>query len=251
MSTILKPLSSGLYTIPKGVLYLYPFADASDPESYEVGYRIGDCDAVSINIELTETERFSNEHDVKTLAKKLIDELKATFSFTAAQLSEVIRAAALMGSAGTHDQSEQLAQTKILAQPGAYWLGGYGLNNVVVTKDGAEPAVLNTDYMLDAASGQIETFTADMTVEYDIPEVTGKFVTGIASGTGLRGMLMYRGTNKEGVQPLLQLWDIEVRPDGERSYISESGISTQAFTGTAYPVGGKSDGFSIGFERDL
>lgn len=251
MSTILSPLSSGLYTVGKGVLHFYPLADIADPNSYDKGYRVGDCDSFAVQVEITEGERFSNEYSVRTLALKTLDDVKATVTISAAQLSDLIRAASLLGAEGTFSQAAAAGQSKSIAEPGVYFLGGYGITNLEVTKTGAVPAVAGVDYKIDAPSGQFEAMIADLDLTYDIPAIASRFATGIASGTGIRGMLIYRGVNSRGVKSLVRLHDVELRPTGGRSFISESEIQVTELSGTAYPVGGQSDGFAIGYETDL
>lgn len=250
MSTILQPLSNGLYTVGKGVLTFFPFANENDPESISNGFRIGDCDSVSVEVEVTESERFSNEYSVKTLVLSAVDEVSATISITAAQMSELVRAASLLGKQGSFSQDAETGVTKALPKAGIYLLGGLGVKNLTVTKDGS-PAVAGTDYLVDAPSGQIETLADDMSVTYDIPEISGQFATGVASGNGIRGRLVFRGVNSQGVKSLLTLWDVSLKPSGAREFLSESDVSTIDLEGTCAPVGGRPDGFAIGFETTL
>jgi hypothetical protein len=251
MSTILSPLSSGLYTVGKGVLHFYPLADIADPDSYDKGYRIGDCDSFTAQVEITEGERFSNEYGIRTLALKTLDDVKATITIAAAQLSNLIRAASLLGSEGTFSQVAAAGRTKSIAEVGVYFLGGYGITNLAVTKSGAVPAVAGTDYKIDAPSGQFEALIADLDLTYDIPAIASRFATGVASGTGIRGMLIYRGVNARGVKSLVRLHDVELRPTGARGFISDSEVQVTELSGTAYPVGGQPEGFAIGYETDL
>lgn len=247
MATILKPLDSGLYTKGRGVIHFFPFSDPSDPNSWSKGIRVGDCDAFSVQVEVTESERYSNEHDIKTLVLTPIDEIKATVTVTAAQMSEFMRAAAVLGTQTTLDQTAETGLTLSISEPGVYKLGGFGAVNVLVDKSG-EVAVLGTDYLIDAASGLFEALTGGLEVTYDLPAVSGTFATGIASGTGIRGKMIYRGVNAQGVKVYLELHDVELRPTGANGYISDD-IWTTELSGTARPV--SSQPHPIGFERDL
>ena len=247
MATILRALDSGLYTRGKGVIHIFLFANPADPSSWSKGFRIGDCDAFTAQVEITESERYSNEHDVRTLVLKPIDEIKATITVTAAQMSELMRAAAILGTQTTMDQGAASGLTLSVDEAGVRKLAGFGATNVVVTK-GGESAILGTDYLLDAPSGLFEAMSGDLEVTYDLPAVTGKFAAGIASGTGLRGKLIYRGVNSLGVKVYLELHDVELRPTGARGYISDE-IQTVELSGTAYPV--STEEHPIGFERDL
>lgn len=250
MSTILTPLSSGLYTAGKGVLHFYPHD--GDHKALGAGFRIGDCDAFSVQVEVTENERYSNEFGIKTLALKLLDEVKASISITAVQMSDLMRAAAVMGKKTSLSQTAATAQETTFDEAGIYLLDAYAVTNVNVEKPDASPAAEGGDYKLDAASGQIEVITPGLTVTYDVPSLDGKFATGIASSTGLRGTLIYRGTNAQGVKSLVRIHDVELRPSGARAYItSDANPQPIELSGTAYAVTGEGQDFSIGYETTL
>ncbi|UFM66799.1 hypothetical protein LOS78_12770 [Paracoccus sp. MA] len=242
MSTILTPLD-GLYTIGKGVAHFRPRDSVSG-----LFFRLGDMDNLDINVEVTETERYSNEYSVKTLSKKLIDQIKVTVTMGLAQLSDLARAAAVMGKSETYSQEAETGKTLSVSEPGIYKLDGYGIRNLDVDKSGV-PAVEGVDYKVDPASGFFEALTSGLELTYDIPEISDRWATGIASGTGIRGTLIYRGTNAEGVRVLVVLHDVELRPSGARSYISASDIQIVNLTGTAYPVGDETH--PIGYEMLL
>lgn len=141
MATILQPLSAGSYLNGKGAIFFF--------DDTGKGRRIGDCDAMSVQVEVTESERYSNEHSTRTLSLKTVDDISATVSITAAQFSNWVRAAALMGRETTIDQAAQSAVTMTIAEAGVYQLEGRGVTNVYVSK-GGEEAIINQDYMIDA-----------------------------------------------------------------------------------------------------
>ena len=257
MSTILKPLSNGLYTIGKGVVHFYPLTDPNDPSSYSKGVRLGDMDALSVTVEVgSTTDRFSNEYSIKTLVKSIPAEITATVSVTLTQMSDFVRAAALMGSEGVFSQTSETESVKDLGatSAGVYWLGAYGVTNVSVDV-GATAATIGTDYMLDPVSGQIEILTdysggvENVVVTYDAPEIVDRFITGIASNTGIRGRFVFRGVNADGPKSLMELNYVELRPAGGRDYISESDVQAIELTGSAYPVG--TEEYPIGFEMSI
>lgn len=227
--SILTPLGSELYTIGKGVAHFCPH-DSTDGKFF----RLGDMDSFDVTTTATDIPRYSNEYPVKTLAKKMIDQVEVTVSMVLAQLSALAREAAVMGKAGTFSQESETGKTLTLDTPGVYLLGGYGAQNLEVTKFG-EPAVEGVDYKVDPPSGKFEAITSGLELTYDLPQISNRWVTGIASGTGIRGKIVYRGTNAEGVRVLVVLHDVELRPSGARSYISASEIQLVTLTGTAYP----------------
>lgn len=246
-TTILTPLSNGLYTKGKGVCYFYPFADDADPLSITDGHRLGDMDSLSLSIDITDSGRDSNEYATKTRVLTFVDEVSATIALKLAQMSDTAVAASLMGKAEIFSQTGQEGLTMAIPSGSTRFLGGYDIVINTVTAAG-QPAVAGVDYIVDTVSGQIEAKTA-ITVEYDIPAISSGFVSGIASGRGLRGMLLYRGVNAQGRKSLLRLHSVDLKPgSGGREFISDD-VMIADITGTAYPVAGQPEGYAIGFER--
>lgn len=254
MGTILRPLSNGLYTPGKGVTHFFPHVTAPLSDTIPpLGYRLGDSDEVSVNIEAgEEVNRESTEYSVGTVVSSVISSQKVTVALTLLQYSNLLRAASLMGDMGVRSQTAEADVSRTLLVPGVYYLGGTNLQNVEVTKTAGGAAVEGTDYILDAVSGQIETLVASIKVDFDRPSLSTGFITGIASSQGIRGMLMFRGVNKQGVRPLLRLHDVQLRPSSARQLITTGATNgTIGLTGTAFPVGGKPSGQEIGYEMDI
>lgn len=257
MATILRELSSGLYTSGKAVGHFYPHTTPPLTDAVPAkGLRFGDWDELSLEVTVgEETARQSKEHTVPVNRLSNPGEITVTVNATVAQLSDWVRAASVMGDVGVRTQTAQSGVTKTLAEPGVYFLGFFGITNVVVSKADASVAILGEDYLLDAVSGQIETIGAGMDgaeVEFDAPALTTGYMSGIASSDGIRGMIMIRMVNKQGVRSLIRLHDLQLRPNGARSLVIDgTEISTIQLTGTAFPVSGKPAGFEIGYEMDI
>lgn len=103
-------------------------------------------------------------------------------------------------------------------------------------------------FLIDRVSGQLEALTdEEMALLYDAPEISTGFVTGIASSNGVRGSLVFRGVNDEGVRIMAEIWDMQYTPtsaldlvkDGEEENVVD-------LSGRAYPVTGMPEGQSIG-----
>lgn len=247
-TTILTPLSNATYTKGKGVAYFYPTADENDPFSFTDGYRLGDMDSLALSIDITDSGRDSNEYATKTRTITFVDEVAATVSMKLAQMSDTAIAASLMGKREIFSQPAQPGLTMTIPSGSVRWLGGYDIALTSVTVEGDLEAVAGVDYLFDAPSGQIEA-KVNIVVAYDIPAISGGFVSGIASGRGLRGMLLFRSVNAQGRKSVLRLHSVDLKPgSGGREYISDD-IMVADIAGTAYPVAGQPDGFSIGFER--
>lgn len=253
MATILRPLDNGFYTSGKAVGHFYPHIVAPVNDDIPAkGYRFGDWDELSINVEVgEESTRQSKEHNVPTTVLNTPGDINVTVTATVAQMSDFVRAASIMGDNGVRSQAARTAVVKSLPEKGIYYLGAYGLTNVSVDVGGV-PGVLGTDYMIDAISGQIETLVDDVEITFDVPALTSGYMSGIASTTGIRGMIIVRMVNKQGVRSTIRLHDVELRPAGARQLVIDgTETSTIQLTGTAYPVSGKPVGHEIGYEMDI
>lgn len=254
MATILRALSNGLYTPGKAVGYFYPHTEAPlNDEIPAKGYRLGDSDEISIQVNVGEdVTRESKEHNVATVVTSIPGAIEVVVTATLTQFSDFIRAASLMGNMGQRSQEARTGVVKELGEPGAYFLGSYGITNVSVETSAGAEAVLGTDYMLDAVSGQIETLVSGLTATFDVPALSSGFQSGIASSEGIRGMLLLRATNRQGVRSIIRIHDIPLRPASARQIVSDgTDIGTIQLTGTALPAPGKPIGYEIGYEMDI
>lgn len=259
MPTILRQMSNDLYTSPLGVVHFYPLKDPNVAGVYDVGHRLGDCDDFTLEIEQTKRERKSKEHNVLTTVLEQVSEIKANISLTVMQYSEIVRAASIMGKMGTFSQTEETGVVLELGDvgPGIYDLGSFATTNAVVTENGADIAVFGKDWLIDAASGQIQILRemVDCTVTYDVAAITEAFMSGIASSSGLVGKITFRPTNDDGVKSMFVFRNVQLSPGGSRSLIA-AGTDFEGIklSGIATPLSGVGDiqaGTEIGFEMDL
>lgn len=255
MATILNPLGNEYYSVGKGAVHFFPKPEGAT-SALVAGYRLGDPQQLSIQIEMTEEDIFSNEHDVRTKVGTLTTEQSVTGTLIVRQLSNPVRAASLMGKVGVFEQEAQTGVIVTFTDPGVYDLGHYGITVTSVMTDMAEPAEPGKpsdggDYLIDTRSGKIEVFTPGLTLEYEVPVLSERFVTGIANGNGLVGKLVFTGVNKQGKRSEVVLYEVTLKPANGRDFVSDSEIQTVEFTFTAIPVSGKRAGFEIGYEIDL
>lgn len=254
MATILNPLPFDTYTVGKGVVHFFP----KPPAGYSgpvIGYRLGDPESVSIQVEVTTEPVMSNEHDDRASVGDLTTEKVVTLTLRIRQKSDIIRAAEVMGQNGKYHQEEGLGFTQTFAQPGVYDLGDYGITVNMVTVDGINAVEARPedggDYLIDKRSGKIEVFTPGLTIEWDRPEITTDFATGIASGNGMEGKVVVTMTNKQGKRSEYVTWEVNLKPSGAVEIISESEIQSSELTGTVRPVAGKKPGYEYGYVKDL
>ncbi|WP_322893467.1 MULTISPECIES: hypothetical protein [unclassified Yoonia] len=247
----MRPLSNELYTIPKAEIF---FRKSGQPAFQN----LGDADAFTLEIAVEESERYANNRGTRTLVKRTVTQVDASVSMTLVQMTAFARAASMMADAEVMSQAAVQAAEfeETFAIDGIYKTPHLKISNLVFSDDvgplDPQP-VADVDYVLDADAGIIESITLDgmMTVSYAAAAIDGGHKSGIANNPTLRGEFMIRGVNDEGVRSLVRVWDLEVRPASARALISESDNGTIELSGSAYPVAGKPQGYSIGSEETL
>lgn len=255
-----QALSDDFYSIPKAQILFKP----SGNDAFEL---LGDADDVNIEIAVEETERYTNETGVRTLAKTIVNQVDATLNMTLTQLSDLNRALSLLGITEYDTQAEATGSTLSLTAPDhtgkTYELGAFDVSSVVVTDDG-DPTpvayVLDTHYKLDAKAGLIQLIalpdgaSGNVEISFDAAEVVSAdkmAKIGIASKTENRGEIIIRGTNTVGPVLMVKLHDVQLRPDGERRYISETDLDTIQVVGRVFSDSSQPSGYELGWERKL
>lgn len=246
-------LSNGFYQTPKAIAYFAEFSDPNDPTSFERFVRLGDMEAFSIEVSVEEEEVKSNEYPVSQTVDEYETDKTVNVSITLKQLSNVARAASLMGENGTQSQSEELEVVKdfLTVEPGVYSLDAWSVTNVSATDGTGTALAEGVDFRVDRPSGQIEIVTP-CEVTFDKPEITSGFISGIASGSGLRGTIVVRGVNEKGPRSQHVLKSVRLRPSGSRNLVtSDTAPQSLELTGKAFPVTGGDPKYAIGYERDI
>ena len=185
---------------------------------------------------------------------------------TLTQLSGFNRALAILGLLEFQTQAAVVGVVKNISNVntanGVYFLDGDSdVTNVVIT-DGiaAETYVEDTHYILDAKTGMVQFIDqpagadADVVITYDTTEVLAADEVaeiGIANNTDNRGTLYIRGTNEVGPRSLVVLHDVQLRPDGEREYISEEDFVSVEIVGRVFRDDTQPAGKQLGYERDI
>lgn len=254
-----KPLTSDFYIIPKAQLLFRPAGNAS----FEL---LGDSDDVTITINIDETERFTNEAGIQLLAKAIVTKVDAVLGLTLVQLSDRNRALSLLGEltfeVQTADAAAVVNISDVEVDDKIYPLDHFNITSITSVTDGiaAETYLDGVHFRADLSGGFIQFIgqpagaDADVIVTYDAPEVlSSDEVTkiGIASKTENRGTLIIRGTNEVGPRSLVQLHDVQLRPDGERNYVSDVDLDTIEVIGRIFRDETQPVGFELGFEREL
>lgn len=253
---LFQTLSDDLYTIPKAQILFKPLGA---PE-YEI---LGDSDDVTLEMNVEETDRFTNEEGIRKLAKTIVTQIDPRLALTLVHLSDRNRALALLG------MLEYATQT---AAPGEVYLiedveeGGklYKLPHIMVSINSVEstdvvpvPYVLNVNYRIDEENGIIQIIekpagaNADVNVDYDAAAVVAgdlKAKIKIGASTSTRGAMIIRGTNDVGKQVTLYLHDVQLRPSAGRAYVSETDLATIELEGRVFVDETQPEGLELGYE---
>lgn len=253
--TLFAPLSNDLYSIGKATIWFKPTGETDFT-------LLGDSDDVSIAMEVTEQDRFNNECGLRRKARTVVTELEATLSMTLVQLSDLNRALSLLGDAVTYTQAADAVHNQVEVGEGT--LGIKELDSpfidagtFVMTDGIAVPYVLDTHFKLDAQGGYVQIIDipggadSDLDMTYDILEVVaadGKNKIGIGSNSDQRGTLVIRGCAAVGPNVRVTLHDVQLRPSGDRSYVSETDFDTIEIEGSIFLDTGQPAGFELGEE---
>lgn len=252
-SSLFSPLSNDLYSIGKATIWFKPAGGTAFT-------LLGDSDDVAIAIEITEQERFNNECGLRRKARSIVTELDATVSMTLVQLSDFNRGLSLLGDAVVYTQSVDLAHNQIEVGEGVVGniikLDSPFLENFVMEDGLANPYVLDTHYKVDLQGGYVQILAlpaadVDLDMTYDILAIVAadnKNKIGIGSKSDNRGTLIIRGCADVGPNVRVTLHDVQLRPSGDRSYVSETDFDTIEIEGSVFIDDTQPAGFELGEE---
>lgn len=252
-----KGLENTFYAIPKAQILWKPVG----ADSYTV---LGDADDVNIETAVEETERYTNEEGLRIKSRTIVTQIDLTLSMTLVQLTDTNRALSLLGEVTPFTQAAAADEVKNIAgvnhNDAVYQLDHRFIDGAsVVITDGATTVnyVEGTHYRVDAEGGFIQFIAepdgadGDAVITYDVLEITaddGKNLIGPASKSANRGSIIIRGQNDVGPRVMVELWDVQLRPAGERSYISETDLDTIELEGDIFRDPTKPAGFELGQE---
>lgn len=254
-----QTLGKKFYSIGKANIWFKP--EGSDCYSL-----LGDSDSVDVTTEVTTTERFSNECGLRTKAQEIVTEINATVSMTLVQLNDTNRALSLLGEA---NEFTQVGAAGIVEQFTGCGAVGSIVNlansfvdtgGTITVTDGAGAItyVQGTDYLLDDLSGAIQIIAepaggpdGDLEVTYDTLTITAtdeKNRIGLASKSDNTGSLIIRQCQDFGPNVRLFLPIVQLRPAGDRSYVSETDFDTIELEGSILSDSTQPAGFELGEE---
>ena len=255
---MVKPLSTKNYQISKAEVFF-------QPEGGEEVFQLGDSNTVSLEFDVSEIERITRE---KGLGLKVLEEvtsIDASLSLELAQLTDVNRALHLMGEEVKLNQSAVTGETVSFTQFRANTLRELGFLNIdpnsVSVVDSSDATITyqnGTNYEVDYQAGKIKLLShpsgasEDVEVTFDTLQISDRPKIGIANISGTTGKLTVRGNSQVGLKTMLVLPRVQLRPDGERSFVAEDEFTTISLTGTVLVDSSVPDEkFQLGYEVDL
>jgi len=251
--SLFAPLSNDLYSIGKATLWFKPAGD----DQFTL---LGDSDDVSIAIEVTEQDRYNNECGLRRKARTIVTEIDALVSMTLVQLSDLNRGLSLLGSVIEYAQAAAAAHNQIEVGAGVantiVELDSAFIDSFVMTDGLANPYVEDVNYKVDKQGGYVQILSlpaadADLDMTYDILEIVaadGKNKIGIGSKSDNRGTLVIRSCAAVGPNVRVTLHDVQLRPSGDRSYVSDTDFDTIEIEGSVFLDPNQPAGFELGEE---
>lgn len=235
------------------------------PEGSETYTLLGDSDDVTVAFDVSTEERFSNECGLRTKVQEIVTEINGTVSMTLVQLTDTNRALSLLGEANTYTQAGAIGINETFTgggEDGAIVnLSGSFVDTggTLTVTDGSTtvPYVLGTDFLLDDLSGAIQIINkpggadGDLDVTYDTLAITAtdeKSAIGIGAKSDNTGSLIIRQCQDFGPNVRLFLPIVQLRPSGDRSYVSETDFDTIELEGSILSDSTQPTGFELGEE---
>jgi len=207
---------------------------------------LGDHDGITVTPNLSEFKVKSNNTSVKRTRKTFLTEVDAEIKFALKDGNKFMRALMMMGD--DEDVLEQAAEATFSfswANPVVGDILDTGRKSV--TTPVVEGWTLNTHYRLHGANGRFEVIALPADAEdaatfggtaksEAILASAGKLYTGFLSTQGIRGALQIE-TVDEGEPFVVDLWDVEIRPDGDIVLSATDDKETVgSFKGSVYSV---------------
>lgn len=253
--------------IPREIPKYYKVGKAKaffQPEGLPFGFDIGNLATFNANFEQEVQDYNTNEDGTGAPVFSETTSSTATVTFEARNYNRIVQMLAYMSERFRIDQAEAPAGSLTYTQLGVpeegsiIHLKSYAILAPVVsiTTSGAKiDLVENTHFRVDYRIGAIKLVA--LPAEFDEDTATGVEVkygrkaysaaryAGFSNGGGIRGKLMLADTNPKGPKFLHEFHIVEVRPDGDQNFVSDSDLTTRSFTGRIYQDPTQPSGFEF------
>jgi hypothetical protein len=221
---------AGNQTLGRGRVYFSKFKPGGlyIPEGFRY---LGNTPSFSLTISQEKLDHFSSDEGIRIKDKSIVLQTDFSGSLTMDDIDNDNLSLFFFGSKSTIAQTAATATEETFADVilgGRYQLGVTpqtptgirAISNVVVTKLPSTVLVVNTDYVIDAARGQVEFIAGGAVVSGDDIEVTYDRAARnrdqvISGSTQVEGALLFNSTNPQGKQIDFLMPYVRLGPNGD------------------------------------
>lgn len=197
---------------------------------------VGNATAISLSCEVTKAELYSSTQQSAPLLASAVTRVKYTVTMTLSEYTLGNLRRFLLGEEAVKTQNVASAATANFTGtdvvPGRYLdVGVRRITNVSVTRDTTDTLAVNDDYVVYSDEGVIHLVPGgavqegdSIVVTYDAPALTIDQVRIAKVGSAVCHLLYYAddaNTDGVGSQDKLELWRVNVAPEGELNLVSD------------------------------
>lgn len=253
--------------IPREAPKFYKIGKAKaffQPEGSPFGFDIGNLASFNANFEQEVQDYNTNEDGTGSPVFSDTTSTTATLTFEARNYNRIVQMLSYMSEKFRINQvaqpAESLTYTKLgVPEEGAIIeLKVFKIlaPKVSITTSGVAIALVeNTHFRVDYRVGVIKLITlpeefdedtaTGVEVKYGCEAYTANQYAGFSNGGGIRGALLLVDTNPKGPKFSHRFHIVEVRPDGDQNFVSDTDLTTRSFTGRIYQDATQPAGFEF------
>ncbi len=227
------PSDSGNVKLGKGSLLLDRLTSAGVSTGFEF---VGNCSSLTLSAEKQEAEIYSGSQSTAPLLARAVTRLSFSIVATLHEYTLANLRSFLAGEANTKTQAVSAAGSKTVAAESvfvgrAYDTGARQITNVVVTQDGTDVLVEDTDYIVYDEFGIIHLLTTgaarsgvETVIEWDQPALSISQVRLLKEASpSVHLLYLADDANVDGAaaKDRLECWKCNIAGDGDLNLISD------------------------------
>lgn len=212
----------------KGEVYFDRF---TSPGGASTGERfLGNVESLEIQITDELKQKYSSVQAAAPLAAEALTRRTPEVTLTLDEFTKDNLALALMGTTAAYTQlgTAVTAEAAVVPTLGNYFKLANRKVNTVVVKKGATTYVLGTDYTLDLETGRVKPLATGtmvagdaITVDYARTAITAADQVAIGAQGQILGMLRFVPDPTQGPSWDIELWRVNMSPDGTLAFIGD------------------------------
>lgn len=217
----------------KGSLLLDTLTSLGNPTGFDF---MGNVSALTLAADVTKAELFSSTERSAPKIASAVTRIGYTLTGTFNEYSKRNLEKFLLGTPNAKTQIVGVNQTASFTGeqvvPGRYLdVGSRQITNVIVTRDNTDILVLDTDYLVYSEFGIVKLIDGgavqegdDIEVEFDRPALTIDQVRIARNSAPICHLLFLAddaNQDADGARDRLEVWRVNVAPEGELNFISD------------------------------